>query len=258
MHFNGPIRNIETARKFFDLFKTVYPELEFQFMGQWEPLRKRFAPNDALVEWELNRSASKNPFGDYIFYGKDPAPFYAFVNWHGQRIGSRWADRIAVMFNGSLWRGLREANARAIRMFKGLASIDDPLYGRGYHQSEFEAKDFKDRPLPNGQVGRESISLTPREGLVDLYWLNYFGRSYVELFGRENLSGLKCKQKERLGGGFLMAFSDNPFQWNDQHTLELETAAKLRLNREAFFDHLRDQRPNLSIGSQGSLVSGAK
>src|SRR5438445_344771 len=80
---------------------------------------------------------------------------------------------------------------------------------------EWESKFFTDRILPNGGVSQESISLTPREGLVDLFWVDYFGKPYVDLFGEHSLEKVECLLNEKMGDDFFLAFSKDPIGWND-------------------------------------------
>lgn len=216
-------------------------------MGQWEPLKEKFSLSRAVIEWEKNRSTTTSQFGDYMFYGSRPAPFYAFVHWHRQGTHNRWVDGVSLTLDDAVWKNMNDSISRLIQMFKGLASLGDSMYGNGHHESEFEAKGFTDRRLPNGQLSRESISLTPREGVVDLYWLNYFGKVYVDLFGDKTLASIKCTQRERVENGFLLAFAKDPFLWNDPKTLEMQMASKVQLDHEAFFDRSRNIKPNLGL-----------
>jgi hypothetical protein len=254
MNYNRSVRAEKVASKFFDLFESLYPKLDFELMGQWEPLKTSFDRARAILEWGKNRSESKNQFGDYVFHGTEPAPFYAFVHWFGDGPNQQWADSISITFDERFWteRLLKDPSLRLLEMMKNLSTIDGPLYGRAFHRSESEAKNYRDRRLPNGLVGRESVSLTPREGIVDLFWANYFGRPYVRIVGEESLRDVECPIKEYAGEGYLIAFSSTPFEWRLPAVHALEERAKAKLDHGIFLDFSSDFRPNLRIKPERS------
>lgn len=258
MNYNSSIRSGRIAAKFFNLFGSIFPELTFRTMGQWEPLTRHFDLAEATVEWEKNRSVSQSEFGDYIYQGDQPALFYAFVNWFGPGTHKRWADSIAVMLDESFWTKWKAADVteKSIRLMKALATLGNPLYGRGYHRSEFESKDFRERVLKDGRVSRESFSLTPREGIVDLFWGNYLGKAYVDIFGQQALARVKALLNERVGDGFLLVFARDPFHWNQQEVLAAEKNAIAELNHDAFLDLSRGFQPNLNIQPEPLLEEG--
>ncbi len=256
MSFNNSIRRKETASKFFDHFRSIFPNLEFSSMGQWEPLRKKFDPTTAVEEWVQNRGAQgRSQFGDYIFHGAKPAMFDAFVRWHDTGSNVRWTDSVSVMFSEHFWKRtlVTDMTEKAIRLLKSLSTLARPLYGRGYSSAEFESKDFRERVLKDGRISRESIPLTPRQGIVDLFWLNYFGKPYVSIFGEESLQRVRCLRNERVSDGFLLVFAQDPFRWNEHESLASEKTAKEELDGSAFFDLARDSQPNLEIESETTL-----
>jgi len=258
MDYNSSIRSGRTAAKFFDLFGSIFPELKFRTMGQWEPLTKRFDLTEAAVEWEKNRSVSQSEFGDCIYQGDQPALFYALVNWFGPGTHRTWVDSIAVKLNESFWTKWKapDVTEKSVRLMKALATLGSPLYGRGYHQSEFESKQFRERVLKDGRVSRESISLTPREGVVDMFWGNYFGKAYVDLFGQQTLARVESLRNERVDAGILLVFAPDPFHWNQQEVLAAEKNAKAELNHDAFLDLSRGFQPNLNIAPEPPLENG--
>ncbi len=253
MYFSDSIRSPEIATRFFELFQSVFSELRFKSMGEWEPLSQTFDTNHAIHEWMENRGGgSRVQFGRYVFSGELPASFYAFSNWQGIGTHRRWLDSISVILDEGLWfdRKIEDPSGRSIRLFKGLSGLGNSLYGRAFHSPEFETKDFRERVLKDGRVSRESISLTPHEGIVDLFWANYFGKPYVDMFGEEPLRRVKCMVNERVGPGSLLIFAPDPFHWKDEEVLSLQKKAKAELDHEAFLDKSRDFRPSLNIGSE--------
>ena len=256
MYYSDSIRTRETASRFFEIFRSVFPELEFKLMGEWEPLKHTFEMNQAVHEWVENRGGSSRvQFGRYAFSGEHPAPFNAFYSWQGIGTHKRWLDFISVILDEGFWldRKVPDPSGRSIRMLRDLSAIGNSLYGRIFHSSEFETKDFRERVLKDGSVSRESISLTPREGIVDLFWANYFGKPYVNLFGEDSLGRIECMVNERVDSGFLLVFGVDPFQWKNEKVFSLQRTAKAELDHEAFLDKATDFRPNLKMASETPL-----
>ncbi len=253
MDYIDSIRSRETATRFFELFRNVYPELSFKSMDEWEPLKRRFALDEAIDEWVANRGpGSQTQFGRMIFYGDNPAPFYVFANWQGVGTHGRWIDSISAMFDESYWmkNKIIKPTDRLIKLLKGLSILGNSLYGRGYHKSEFEAKAFNERTLKGGRVSRESISLTSREGIIDLFWANYLGRPYVDFFGEATIARVKCTLNERVGNGFLLVFAHDPLNWNDEQTLSQQKSAKAELDHGAFVEKSTNFSPSLKFGTE--------
>jgi len=251
MYFDSSIRNRSVASHFFSTYGSIFPELEFQLMGQWEPLRERFDRERALLEWEGNRGApNRGAYGHCIFFGNNPAQFHVIVSWYGLGAHPRWVDSLAVSFEERFWLDglLKDPMAKTIALLRGLSKLASPLYGRAFHSSEFESKFFRDHILPSGKVSQESISLTPREGLIDLFWVDYFGKRYVNLFGERSLAKVDCLFNEKVGDDFFLAFSKDPFGWNDPAVRTSQDRAKQELNHNAFFEKVTGFRPSLDIG----------
>ena len=256
MYFGSTIRTRQIASRFFDTFRSIFPELEFKLMGEWEPLKQSFEMNQAINEWMENRGGgSRVQFGRYAFSGEHPGPFHAFSNWQGPGTHKRWLDFIAIILDEGFWldRKIPNPSERSIELFKRLPTIGDSIYGRVFHSSEFETKGFRERVLKDGRVARESIALSPREGIVDLFWANYFGRPYVSLFGEESLKWIKSTVNERVDSGYLLVFGSDPFRWKDLEVASLQGIAKAELDHGAFLDKLADFRPNLEMASETPL-----
>ncbi len=250
MTFVDSVRSRTVASQFFKIFKSVYPELDFALMDEWEPIRRKFDVGEATIEWERNRGDTEAEYGRYMFFGRKPAEFYAFADWHGKGTHGRWVDNVSVLFDERFWLEglLRDMSHRAIVLLKELARLGSPLYGTAFSYREAWEKNFVERTLPYGASSREGISLTSKEGVVDLYWANYFGKPYVDIFGLDSLAKVDCFSKEDVGDGVLVVFSSDPVQWADPKTREAQEKAKAILDHGAFFDKSTGLKPNLRLG----------
>ena len=210
-------------------------------MGESEPLKDKFDPIRATSQWE-------NVWG-YIFHGKRPASFYVLPHWLTQKAHSRWVESIAVIFDKQFWlkEKIPDLWERSIKLLKNLATLGSPIYGYAHTWSEFEEKGFVKRVLQNGLVSSESVSLTPREGLVDLYWANLFGKPYIDIFGLNTLEKVGCPTKQQIQNGYLLVYGSNPFDWRLREVRRLQDRDKSVLNHGAFIDKTAGSKPNLKI-----------
>jgi hypothetical protein len=53
-----------------------------------------------------------------------------------------------------------------------------------------------------------------RHSVRDVYWLNYFGPAYVEMWG-ERISGLGIRQEPTANGGLVIWATETPFVFVD-------------------------------------------
>jgi hypothetical protein len=242
MNFNSSIRSRQTAQKFFDFFQDLFPELLFHSMGETEPPKNRFDPVRAVTEWES--------VWDCIFHGKRPAPFYVLPHWLRPSAHPRWTESVSVVFDEKFWLGAKISamSERALTLLKKLATLGLPIEGSAHMWSEFEEKGFVKRTLPNGLVSTESVSLTSREGLKDIFWANFFGKPYTDIFGFESFEKLECPIKERTAEGFLLAYGTSPLDWKLQQVRIMQERDKGILNHGAFLDKKTGLKPNLKIG----------
>src|SRR6266540_1627616 len=251
--FQGSIRSKDAATRFFDNFASIYPELNFELMGEiLTSERERFDRTKAIDEWQHDRGSRGVVHGYYQFEGKSPARFYASVVWHGQGTHKVWSDGIAVWFDDSFWaeKKIEEPSSKAVRLLELLTTLGSPMYGRAYHWSEFEEKGFTTPKPPSSQILKHTISLRPREGLEDIFWANYFGKPYVDIFGADTLRGVESSSKKAVGDGYLIVFGNSPFDWKRPAVRAMQDRAKQRLDHDAFFDRDRRIKPSLNLFSR--------
>lgn len=86
-------------------------------------------------------------------------------------------------------------------------------------------------------VGRDLEKCLP-----GVYWINIFGRHYVDWFGRERFASVPCFRREELKDGSVLVQSAE-----DMHYFETEEAVSAEkiidhLGRDAFFDMTQPER----------------
>src|SRR5262249_36006558 len=63
------------------------------------------------------------------------------------------------------------------------------------------------------QERRQSPVLTPAERLPGIYWANFFGRPYIEFFGRDRLLAAPCYQVREISESLvLLLAAESPYR----------------------------------------------
>jgi len=76
----------------------------------------------------------------------------------------------------------------------------------------------------------------PPEALTDVFWLNYFGRPYVDLFGRETLLGAPALWVRDLAEGVALSIAETPWESSAPAALRRARDIKKALGADAFLD----------------------
>lgn len=76
--------------------------------------------------------------------------------------------------------------------------------------------------------------------LPGLYWMNFFGRPYVELIGRGRLLSAPCSAQP-VADGVLVRIGDTPQAWQSGEYKAIRTAVLEHIGAQYFFDR---ERPN--------------
>jgi hypothetical protein len=83
----------------------------------------------------------------------------------------------------------------------------------------------------------------PEKGLPWLYWMNVFGKLYVDWFRAGLVYRIPATVNEfRADGSVLLQFSDTPEASESQAALAMQKAARDILGDDAFFDSARPDR----------------
>lgn len=85
------------------------------------------------------------------------------------------------------------------------------------------------------QEKRQSPILTPAERLPGIYWANFFGRPYIEFFGREKLLATPCADVRQINHDLIMILaSKTPYEAEMLESDEIVNHIKEYLNQDAF------------------------
>lgn len=239
------IGHLGAATRFFGEFRKRSPEFIIERLGHWEPLTEKFSESTAVESWTTSSAHSKDvAYCHLILYGTKPVPFYAFVHWYGEGSHPSFTDAVSIQVSDP-YASSQGNMAKLLDMFKFLLSFADPYYGRVAHSDELSEKNWRTRLLPDGRRSKESISLKPAEGLVDLYWANYFGLPYLRSFKRQPLELSQHRNVETLGNGVIVFLSQPPFETLAQDS-GLYASLRKMIGEEHFFDKMTGAKPQSS------------
>lgn len=122
-----------------------------------------------------------------------------------------WGNSITFQFCRCECFG-KSASELCRRIAEDCSHEMDVLYAHGHLLEEWYAKNVS---LDGGMM---VIGADVSRYLPGLYWLNYFGKPYCDLIGRERLLGAPAFESRWLGHGVLMLVNEQPESWNSDET----------------------------------------
>jgi len=120
-------------------------------------------------------------------------------------------------------------------------TVPELWYAHAEMADEFAAKN-----LLCDSSGCEAVGVDISKSLPGLYWLNYFGKPYVELIGRNRLLSAPAHEVADFGNGVLVMIGDQPEEW-DTHGYRLTESRVLdHLGRTFFFSKAEPRRATVA------------
>jgi hypothetical protein len=121
---------------------------------------------------------------------------------------------------------------RFLEVAKEMYNLVRPVYGSIHQIADSIKKATRFEPRYNAEVV-EAIDL--RKCLPGVYWANFFGPEYVEMFGREKMLSAPCwSVKELDDGGFLLLTSSSPLDPANPESRQAQQRLRRHLGEEAF------------------------
>lgn len=229
VHFEiESVASIQSAERLGAIGRTLdrFPELAPTKMGPRDPPRTPvITVEDQLVAW-----AAKIHPGDYFnqFMARSKPHAYGLAWVTGDIWGYPPLAPHKLEFGVEEgWFDGPERVARLERfaeLFSSLAESMDAFWGEaGLTSLRRQRNDFvlgedftrrqAGRPLLiRGMVGT-GWDLRER-ALPDVFWLNFFGPSFVERFGRDRFDGLGVRQQPAANGGIVAWSTETPFVYD--------------------------------------------
>jgi hypothetical protein len=130
-----------------------------------------------------------------------------------ERVVSRLGDSTALGNKVALQVGRakvagRSGTAWTAEVFEALCRCLSPVWGQAGHPDEYWAKVVSERPSIRA-VGRDFGRFLP-----GVFWLNFFGRRYRDLFGDDRLQSTPASQVVTVEEGVLIGLGLEPSCWD--------------------------------------------
>jgi hypothetical protein len=129
--------------------------------------------------------------------------------------------------SGTVWLG---------EVFEAFCDRLSPVWGEAGHPDEYWAKVMSERPSI-AAVGRDFGRFLP-----GVFWLNFFGRRYRDLFGEDRLRSTPASWVGVVNDGVLVGLGLEPSRWDTPEYAAAEQRVRNHLGPEAFFSKAEPDR----------------
>jgi hypothetical protein len=130
----------------------------------------------------------------------------------------------------------KQASTWAWEFFRDVPNSLAVRYGNARSAEEFERKN-----LDTTGGGARAIGVNLQESLPGLYWLNFLGRPYQTLIGKERLLSTPAYRVETIDGGTLIALDSAPAAWETPAYGNREERSLDHLGRKYFFQRRKPE-----------------
>jgi len=121
--------------------------------------------------------------------------------------------------------------------FEAIASRMSVRYANVRTDEEYYAKNMIDNETGTRAIGANFSRATP-----GLYWLNFFGRPYLDLIGRERLLSAPAFEVKPVDDGVLIALDASADAWQTPAYQHREQAVIEHLGKQYFFSRYDPDR----------------
>jgi hypothetical protein len=126
------------------------------------------------------------------------------------------------------------------KVFETFCDRLSPVSGQAGHPDEYWAKVMSERPSI-AAVGRDFGRFLP-----GVFWSNFFGRRYRELFGDDRLGSTPASRVAGVDDGVLVGLGLEPSRWDIPEYAAAEQRVCDHLGSEAFFSKAELDRPTVA------------
>lgn len=154
-------------------------------------------------------------------------------------LGKKWifGNDVALQIRRSKVEGV-DAAAWSADVFRALCDALQPFYGDVHAQDEYDAKN-----MSHEGGGLQAMGGDASRHLPGIYWLNFFGKPYCDLIGRERLLSAPAAEVREVGDGVLVRLADDPRKWASPEYKAVERRVLDHIGPQYFFSKDDPQRP---------------
>lgn len=114
-----------------------------------------------------------------------------------------------------------------------------------YAHAQCSAEYFN-KNVDSSNGGRKAIGIDFSRSLPGIYWLNYFGKPYVEFIGKGNLLKADAYEVKEIGDSISVQISQYPQQWNEREYQKTESTVLNNIGNQYFFSRLDPDRKTIA------------
>jgi hypothetical protein len=162
-------------------------------------------------------------------------------------LDGRWifGNRIALQIRKSKVEGV-DAAMWSAGVIAALCENLSPFHGDVHTVDEFDAKN-----MSHAGGGLAAIGVDVFKYLSGLYWMNFFGKPYCDLMGRDTLLTAPAADVRAVNDGVLLRLTDNPRDWATEAYKTIERRVLEHIGPQYFFSRDDPNRktvaPNFQI-----------
>lgn len=185
---------------------------------------------------------SARRFGSALIRGKAPKSFLGmhFDQFHpGMPMGDKWlwSNSLSGHIEASVIDRVPAAEWVGA-LVEAFAQHPAMLWAAAYSSDEWH-----DRNMHDGADGMWALGRDIRRSLPGLFWLNVFGKPYIDHIGRSRLLALPMNMAEAIGDAVLVRLYETPDDWSSDESRSNHQRTAERLGVEHFFDRRFPDRP---------------
>lgn len=146
-------------------------------------------------------------------------------------LGKEWifGNEVSLQVRRSKVEGV-DAVAWSAEMFQALCGALPSLYGDIHSSDEYDAKN-----MSHEGGGLEAVGVDASKHLPGLYWLNFFGKPYCDLIGRDRLLSAPAAETREVNEGVLLRLFDDPRKWASPEYKAVERRVLDHIGPQYFF-----------------------
>lgn len=151
-----------------------------------------------------------------------------------------WGNTVAVQVCKRRVAGIDAVDF--MRLFSVGACADlSPWYAHGHFPEEWNHKN-----ISHEGGGTMAMGVDVSRYLPGLYWLNFFGRPYCALMGKERLLTAPAHKTKEIDSGVLLLLAADPKAWNTPEYSASEKRVLSHLGDQHFFNPREPQRGTIA------------
>lgn len=195
--------------------------------GISEPLRKEFR-----AEYITDMEKVWNERQGIIFQRRTFPKLWINIDWWQK---PDHLNRLSLGIDERYFK--KSIEAEYLDLCLRLFEWGDAMYGYSCHDNDFENKNVLDEPtLVNGRLFKVGGAYL-EDGLSGIYWMNFFGKVYVNWLGKEKFLSTPSYDTKVINSEAIMLLSSpSPLDYAKPEVQDLTAKMLHHLGQDVFFE----------------------